>query len=362
MKIMQVNNTMNIGGIESFLMNIYRNINLQKYEFVFLTYNDEKYDFEDEILSLGGKILRISNPNKVSIFRHIYQLYSIMKKEKPDVVHCHTHFNCAYVMFAAACAGIKIRITHSHSTYAKLEKRLIKRIKWFFSRKIINFFSTNKLACSTEAGEALYNDHKFIVIPNGIDLEKYSFSESKRKELRKKYKIDDNCIVIGHVGRLDIPKNHMFLLEIFKCFLMKNENTKLILVGSGPLENKIKNYIEKAKINDKVIMMGNRNDVYDIYNMFDIFIFPSLYEGLPVTLVEAQANGLQIFASDNISHEIKISENLNFYNLKNTAEQWANNIYYNYKERIESNVVIKNSIYSINNTINELVKIYGGDN
>lgn len=359
MRILQVNNTMNIGGIENFLMNIYRNIDKNKYEFIFLTYNKEKFDYEDEIISLGGKILRISNPNSVSILTHIKELYNAIKKAKVDVVHCHTHFNCAYVMIAAKLANVQVRIAHSHSTYALLEKNLKKRIKWFVSRNIINKISTIRFACSKEAGQAIYKNKDFIVLPNGIDLKKYSYNKTIRDKLRKKFNIKSDELVVGHVGRIDTPKNHKFLIEIFYNLLKINKNKKLILIGTGPLENEVKLQINKLNIADKVILLGNRKDVYDLYNMFDVFIFPSIYEGLPLTLVEAQANGLVIIASDSISKEIKISNCIDFYSLNKKAEEWAKIVDQkkNFKHKNTLKELEKSS-YSINNTINLLEQYY----
>lgn len=358
MKIIHVNCTMNIGGIESFLMNIYRNINREENEIVFLTYSDEEFDYEKEIISMGGRIIRISNPNSVSIFKHIKQLYEVIKKENPDVVHSHTHFNCAYVMIAAYFSHVRKRICHSHSSYALLEKRILKRIKWFISRTIMKLFSTNLVACSNEAGIALYGKYKFDIIPNGIDISNYKFDMKERKKYRKQYNIKDNEVVIGHIGRIDTPKNHKFLIEVYNEYLKINKNSKLFLIGDGPLYNEINNEIKRKKLDNSIKMLGSRNDVNKILNMFDIVLFPSIYEGFPVSLVEVQANGLQAIISDVITKEIKLTDCIEFYSLKKTSKEWARKIDKDRLIRKNTQKQLKNSIYSIDTTIKKIFDIY----
>ena len=358
MKVLQVNYKMDIGGIESFLMNLYRNINPNEIEFIFLTYSNKKFDFEDEIKRMGGKIIRISDPSKVSIIRHIKELYITIKKEKVDVVHCHTYFDSAYVMFAAYLANVKIRITHSHTTFGLDKVNFFKSLKWFISRKMIKKYSTNTVACSKLAGKALFNDSDFIVIPNGIELEKYFFNDKSRKKYRKDFGIKDTTLVIGHVGRFDIPKNHKFLLEILSEIVKVNNNVKLILVGSGKLENEIKSIAKEKRLSEYIIFLGNRNDVYDIINCFDIFVFPSLYEGFPVTLVETQANGLKSLVSSNITSEVKITKCIEFYSLEKSAKAWANKILNSNKVRINTKSSMTSSNYSIEKSIKNLINLY----
>ena len=358
MKILYVNNTMNIGGIESFLMNILRNIDRKKYEIVFLTYNNETFDYEKEIEKLGSRILRISNPNKVSNLEHVKQLYKVIKEESPDVVHCHTHFNSGYVMLAASLAKIKIRICHSHSTYALLEKSITKKCKWMISKTMMKLFATDFIACSHEAGVALYGKNDFKKVTNGINMKDYQYDEKIRKEYRKTLHIKQTATVIGHVGRLDYPKNHAFLIKIYKEYLKKNPNSVLVLVGDGPLSQKIEEDIKKNHLQDHIKMLGSRNDVNKLLNVFDFLVFPSIYEGLPLSLVEVQANGIPCLISDSISKEIKLTECIEFLSLKKSAKVWATKLEKQSKKRIDTYEQMQNSEYSIKNTINELLKIY----
>lgn len=358
MKILYINNTMNIGGIESFLMNVFRNIDRDQHQITFLTYNDFKYDFEDEILKLGGKIIRISNPNNVSILKHIKELYKAIKKEQPDVLHCNTHLNSGYVLLAAKLAKIKIRICHSHSTSPALANNISKKIKLHIGRLLINTFSNKKIACSTEAGEALFGKTKFDIVTNGIEINKYKYNNKIKKEYRQQLKISEAELVIGHIGRLDTPKNHKYLLQIFNEVLKEKPDSKLILVGTGPLEQEIKKQTKKLKQEDKVLFLGNRNDVNLLLNCFDILVFPSIFEGLPVSLVEAQANGLPILASKNISKEIDITETINFLSIEENPKFWAKEILKTKTKRNNTEQKLFNSNYSIQSTIKHLINIY----
>lgn len=362
MKILQVNYKMDIGGIENFLMNIYRNIDREKYEFIFLTYHKKKFDFEDEIYQLGGKIIKISDPNKVSITNHLKELYKVIKSENVDVVHCHTYFDSAYVMLIAKIAKVKVRIVHSHTAFALTEKSKLKHLKWFISRTLINMFSTKKIACSKEAGIALYKNSEFSIIPNGIDLEKFYFNEKDRREYRRKFGFKDDELIIGHIGRFSTPKNHKFLLEIFDNYTKMNENSKLILIGDGPLFTEIKDLIDQKNLNQKVILLGNRQDVNKVINALDIIVFPSIYEGFPVTLVETQANGLRAIISSNISKEVSLTECIKFLSLDKGAEIWAREIDNLDKSRLDTKKQLEKSDFSINSTIKKLTRIYENNN
>ena len=360
MRVLQVNYKMDIGGIESFLMNICRNIKEKDINFMFLTYNDYKFDYEEELLKMNYKIIKISNPNNVSVFKHINEIYNVIKEEKIDVVHCHTYFNSAYVMIAAKLAKVKVRIVHSHTTYGLKKDIFLKRIKWCISRTLINNLSTKRIACSTEAGKSLFGNKSFEIIENGINVKDFHYDNKVRKIYRQQFKLKEDEFVIGHIGRFDYPKNHTFLLEIFEKILTIKENSKLILVGSGSLQNKKKKIAVKKNLESKVIFLGNRRDVNKILNTFDVFIFPSLYEGLPLTLVEVQANRLPILVSNNVSKEIKLTEYIQFLSLEDGASKWAEKAISLNKKRNSSKSVLEDSKYNIDNVISKLVKIYRG--
>ena len=358
MKIMQVNYKMDVGGIESFLMNVYRNIDRQNYEFIFLTYYDKPFDYEEEIINLGGRIIRISNPKNISVVKHIKEILKVLKEEHPDVVHCHTYFNSAYVLFAAYLSGIKVRITHSHTAYALGKKNILKKIKWSFSRLLIFLFATDKVACSNEAGRALFGNTKYKISSNGINLRKYFFDKSLREQFRNEWRCSPDALVIGHVGRMDIPKNHKFLIEIFSCLVKDNNNCKLVMVGTGPLEEQIKNLAKEKNLQNKIIFLGNRLDVNEILNVFDIFVFPSIFEGLPVSLIEAQANGINCLISDTISREVAITDCIHYFSLESSNNNWATEINNISVERKNTKKQLLSSCYSIETTVKNLVSLY----
>lgn len=357
-KILQVTSSMDIGGIETFLMNLLRKIDKNKYEFIFLTYKTKKFDYEDELLSLGGKIIRISSPGDVSAFKHIREIMDVIRKEKVDVVHTHTYFNSGNVVLAAKLCGVKTRIVHSHTTLGSSKFGFAKSIKWFIARAMINLFCTDRFACGKEAGYALFRNKKTTILPNGINFNSFSYSEKYRNQLKKELKIEDDYVVIGHVGRLDYPKNHKFLIEIYAEYKKINPKSKLVLVGDGNLRRELEVLVSKKKLTNDVIFLGSRHDVYKIYNMFDLFLFPSIFEGIPVTLVEAQVNGISCLVSENVPKECKLTDLITFYSLDFSAKEWAGKLNKLKTTRTNEIEKILKSDYNIDNLIKKIEKIY----
>lgn len=322
-RILQIVPNMQQGGLENFIMNLYRNINREKIQFDFLVHYKKNKYFDDEIEELGGKIYRFTLREDNNIFKYIVNLNSFFKKHKEyKVIHCHMSSIGFIVFFIAKLNGIEVRIAHSHnSNTEKTLKGFIKSILM----KPYKYFSNVNFACSQDAGKYLFRNKKFEVIPNSIDVEKFKFNKEKRKEIREKYNID-NDFVIGHIGRFNIQKNHDFLIDIFNEIVKEKLNAKLLLIGTGELESKIKEKIEILKIKDKVLFLGTRNNTNDFYQAMDCFVLPSFFEGLPVVGVEAQASGLPCVFSDEITPEIKINNNIKFVSLKECAKQWAKEI------------------------------------
>lgn len=359
MKILQVTTRMNIGGIETFLINILKKMDKEKYQFTFLTYCDEKFDYENEIIENNGKIIRISNPKKVSPLRHYKELISILKKEKYDVVHCHTYFDSAIVMMAAKKCGIPIRITHSHTTLGSMKVGLFRKLRWIFAKAMIKKYATKLVACSKEAGRALFDQERFLVIPNGIDFDRFQYNEVLRKKYRAEFGINENTVVVGHVGRLDEAKNHSFLLDIFNEYLKINTNALLVLIGSGEKEKEIISKVNQLDISKNVKMLGSQKNVNELINIFDVFVFPSIYEGLPLSVLEVQANGLFSIISDRVSKEVIVSDCIKYMSLSDSKENWAKMIDTK-KGRFDTLKVMKESIYSIEISMKMLLDLYNG--
>ena len=269
------------GGVESVVMNYYRNIDRDKIQFHFLCDEDSTDIPYDEIEKLGGKVIVI--PPYQKLFKYQKELYKIFKENKYKIVHSHINALSVFPLRIAKKAGVPIRIAHSHSTSNKKEwkKNIVKNILRPFSKVYANKF----FACTKHAGEWLFGKKiierkELNVINNAIDLKKFEFNEKMREDLRKEFGIKEDTIVIGHIGRFMKQKNHDFLIDVFNELIKKDENLILILIGQGPLLNDMKQKVRDLKIEDKVKFIGQVTDVEKYYNIMDVFLFPSIYEGL----------------------------------------------------------------------------------
>lgn len=322
-RVLHVVPNMQVGGLETFIMNIYKNIDRDKIQFDFLEHYKEESAYDEQIRSLGGNIYHFSLRNDNNIFRYIINLNKFFKEHKEyKIIHCHMESIGSLVFFIARFHGIKICIGHSHTTSAN------KNIKGFVKKMIskpFKFFTDYNFACSKEAGKYLFGKKEFEVISNAIDMKKFVFNKKIRNKLRKEFHLE-NSFVIGHVGRMDKGKNQLFLLDIFNSYQKVDPNSFLVLIGDGEDREKIVHKINNYGLNDKVLLLGIRKDVYELYSMFDMFVFPSLFEGLPLTLIEAEVNGLTCLASDNISKECIISDKIHFLDVNENALKWKDKI------------------------------------
>ncbi len=327
MKILQVIGSLNRGGAETFLMNVLRNIDRDKYQFVFLCYGDTISDYEDEAIQLGARVVRIPEFKDVGLRQHIKDIRRVIRDNKIDIVHAHTYYNSVFSLIAAKLSGIRMRIVHSHNTMSEVNPSLSKRIYFKISSLVINLLSTIRLACGDAAGRALFGSKaSFVIVNNGIEIEKFRYSEQYRSKIRKELGIEAGCIVVGHVGRFEEVKNHAFLLDIFKAFHDNNQNSKLVLVGDGPLRSAVEAKIERLELNDDVLLLGKRADVAKIYSAMDVLVFPSLFEGLPLTLVEAQVSGLRCLVSSTVDESARLTDDMHFWSLDESAAKWAGDI------------------------------------
>ena len=357
-KILEVIGSMNMGGAETLLMNIFKNIDRKKFEMIFLCYGNQKFDYEDELTNLGGKIIRISKPTS-NIFKNVKQIKKVIKDNNIDVVHCHTYFNSMYALIAAKQCKIKKRITHSHNTISEKNPSILKKIYFFVSKLVINLYSTDFLACGKEAGEALFFRNKnFRIIDNGIILDKFYYDSELREKKRKELNLPDGYQVIGHIGRFDEAKNHKFLVDLFDEYQKKHKKSILLLIGDGSLRPSIEKRIEEKNLKNKVFLLSKREDVNEIYNAMDLFLFPSLYEGLPVVLIEAQTNGLAIVASDTIDKDSDSTNTISFLSLQDSKDVWITEIEKRIGKRTDNRKLMENSKYNIKNTVKQIEEIY----
>ena len=357
-KILEVIGSMDMGGAETFLMNILKNINLNKFQLYFLCYGNKKSDYEEELKELGGIIIKIPRPS-FNIFQNIKEIKKVIKNNSIDIVHCHTYYNSMYALIAAKECGIKKRITHSHSTKSEEHPNILKRFYYCISKLVINFYSTDLLACGDDAGKSLFfKNKKFKVINNGIILSRFYYNNILRKEKRKELQIPSNYKIIGHVGRFEEVKNHKFLIDLFNKYLKEHENTILLLAGDGSLHKEIELQIKKYKLESKVRLLSKRSDVNELYNVMDLFLFPSLYEGLPIVLIEAQANGVPIVASDTIDKEVNFTDTLSFLSLKENYKRWIEEIEQRIGIRKDNRNLMENSKYNIKSTVKQIEQLY----
>ena len=269
------------GGVESVVMNYYRNIDRDKIQFHFLCDEDSTDIPYDEIEKLGGKVIII--PPYQRLFEYQKELYRIFKENNYKIVHSHINALSVFPLRIAKKAGVPIRIAHSHSTSNKKEWK--KNILKMILRPLSKLYANNYFACTEYAGKWLFGKKiverkELNVINNAIDLKKFEFNENTRKALREELGIKDDTLIIGHVGRFMKQKNHEFLVEVFNEVYKKNQNTLLILIGQGPLLSEIKQKAINLNIEDKIKFIGQVTDIEKYYNIMDIFLFPSIYEGL----------------------------------------------------------------------------------
>lgn len=356
-KIIHVIGSMNIGGAETFLMNVLKNIDTDKYELIFLCYGGSENDYEYDIEKLGGRIVKISEPRKVGYIKHMKELKNLFINENPDIIHAHTYYNSAFSILIAKRLGIKIRITHSHSMKSDVRENLMQGIYKLITKHIINNYSNVFLSCGEEASKNIfYKGKKIEIIYNGINTNEFIFSEEERVAKRKELGIKDDEFVIGHVGRFAEVKNQAFIVNVFTKYLKKNPNSKLIFVGDGPLINNIREMVNKNGIEEKVLFLGKRRDVNKLYNAMDIFIFPSLFEGFPVTLIETQVNGLKALVSDKVDSKVKKTDYIQFFNINDNILSVINLIEISKNERNKYKSDIKE--FDIKNTVSKICEIY----
>lgn len=349
------------GGVEAVVMNYYRNINKNEIQFDFICDEDSTNIPYEEINSLGGKVILI--PPYQKVFKYQKELKRVLEEGNYKIVHSHINALSVFPLKAAKKAGVPIRIAHSHSTTNKKEwkKNFLKSILKPFSK----VYATNYFCCTEHAGRWLFGNKEFdkgnvYIINNAIDIEKFKFNENIRIKKRAELGISKDITVYGHIGRFVDQKNHKFLIEVFSEIHKLNKNTKLIMVGKGPLEDDIKKQIKELNIEDDVLMLGQRLDANELYQVFDVFLFPSLYEGLGMVLVEAQASGCYCIASTCVPKVAKMTDLVEFESLDSTYE-WVklaesiNNKKCN--RAIFSNIITKKG-YNIKNEVKSLEEIY----
>lgn len=348
------------GGVEAVVMNYYRHIDKTKIQFDFICDSDSTNIPYDEIKKLGGRVILC--PPYQKIFKYIKELKRIFKDNNYKIVHSNINALSVFPLYAAKKAGINIRIAHSHSTSNKKERKktLVKNcLKPFSKRYATDFFSCTEHAGRWLFGDKTFNDGNVMVVNNGIDLDKYLFDEEVRIKKRKELNFKNTDIVIGHIGRFMKQKNHDFIIDVFKKLYEKNNNYKLILLGQGPLQHEIVQKVKALNLENVVFFLGQKDDANKYYQAMDLFLFPSLYEGLGMVTIEAQTSGLPCIVSTEIPQIARVSNNIKFIDLNCPIEKWVDEIISSYsKNRKVDLKIIKESGYDIKNEAKKLERKY----
>ncbi len=367
-RILHVVGGMNRAGVEMWLMNILRRIDRTQFQMDFLVHSNQHYAFTDEIKSLGSQIIpcpELSRPWLYAAdFKRIIQQYGPY-----DIVHSHSHYFGGFVMWLAKQASIPIRIVHGHLDSSSYESHLSfsrslyrSSMKWLISR-----YANHRIACSEQSALDLFGlswHQGGIILPYGIDLAPFE-QTIDANELRAELNIPDDVFTIGHVGRFDIQKNHTFLLDIVAEIVKKDPNIRLLAVGDGALRSDIEQKIDRLNLRDYVILTGVRSDTGQLMqNVMDVFLFPSLYEGLSLVTLDAQAAGLPCVFSDVVSEKADVVNSLMYrMSLTQSVSAWAEAVLsLRYKKlgvsKLDSLNAMKQSRFNIDNNVQELSDLY----
>lgn len=331
MKVAEYIGIFGTGGIEHVVLQLFQHINHQKFDIDFVIDFWQEVACEEEIYSNNGRIRSIfpAAGEVTKAYQKVlkaWHFYRLLKKEKYDIVHMHLSYPSTLLYcFIAKLAGVRVRVVQSHASNYGDIGRVYRKISEL-ARKFFLPSATHLLAVSHEAGKWMFGNRKYDILSNGIEVDKFTYSESDREHLRKHYNLDEETLVIGHVGRFSFAKNHEFLVDIYKEILKKQSNAMLLLIGEGILKEDIVRRIEQLGIRDKVLMVPFTSSVAQYYQMMDAFVFPSRYEGFGIAALEAQVSGLPVWISNEVPKEVELTDNIYSLSLDKTAEEWANNI------------------------------------
>lgn len=320
-RVLQVLGSLQRGGAETMVMNVYRQIDKNKLQFDFLVKEKVSNGYEEEVKQLGGRVLYVESPKNIGVISYINRIRKIIKENGPYcAVHSHMNIMSGLIMLGSLLAGVKKRISHSHSTSFPNSKgvKVIGKI-------LIHLFCNKRIACGELAGKALFGCSDYKVIHNGIDIDKFLLeSIIEKRALREKLHMNNNKVQLCHIGRFADVKNHVFIIKLAFGLKSKGIPFELHLLGDGELLNDIKRQANELDLQE-VIFHGSVNNANEYIKACDVFILPSKYEGLPVTLVEAQSAGIHCLISNNITKEVDFKLGLITY-LSLDVDDWVREI------------------------------------
>ncbi len=361
-KILMVMGNTRMGGVQAFILNVLQNIDLNKFQIdIAINFYAEQNGIENECRKYGCKfyILPYFKLYNYCTFKRAWRKFLL--ENSYDIVYAHATNSASIFLKEAKSLGIKT-IAHSHSAGYRggIVERFVKKI----FAKNVGKFADYWFACSEIAAKRLYgtsyHDYKnYYLIPNAINVDKYLFNSNIRNEIRRQLNIDDSVLLCGHVGTFSRPKNHKFLIDIFTEISHMKSNVKLLCCGAGSLMEDVKEYAKKCGVLDNIIFAGVVNNVHEYMMAMDIFIFPSIFEGFPVSILECQSAGLPITMSDTITSEVDLSDLVCRKSLTQSAHEWAETaIRKRSKERCKYNAIIGKTQYNIKTSISVLESLF----
>lgn len=324
-RVLHIVSAMNRGGAETLLMNVYRNIDKAKVQFDFISHHQESCDYDNEIEAMGGRIYRIKSLGQQGPFSYVRTLKRIMGENQYVAVHSHTDYQSGFPALAAKYAGVKKRICHSHSNLRT--NGLKEKMLYQLFRAVIHYAATDYCACSDVAARSLFGEKNGVhILKNGIDMSDY-INMSSGRSVREELGIADDAKIIGHVGNFSDTKNQAFILKVVKKLVKEDSNIVAVLVGDGPLKSTIEAEAKKLGINQHIRFLGIRTDIARLMKTFDVFLFPSLFEGFGIVAIEAQCAGTPCVASDTVPQTTDMGLHLITYvNLEDDITIWMNEI------------------------------------
>ncbi|MGE7760180.1 glycosyltransferase family 1 protein [Peribacillus sp. NPDC097895] len=368
-RVLHIVSSMDRGGAETIIMNIYRNLDREKVQFDFVTHSNKKEDFEDEIIRLGGNLFKIPSLGKVGPISYLKELNRIMSSHPYQAVHAHTDYQAGFPALAAKIAGIKIRICHSHSNNWAKGNHFKERFTLKALQTIMKISANRFCGCSPEAAQFMFGKQrvkngKVTILKNGINVNDFAETNiNSRDSIIREFGLSEDVKIIGHVGRFSDSKNHLFILHFFKALLKKDKSFMILLIGDGPLKLEIEKKAAALGIKDRIRFLGVRKDIPRLMKAFDVFLFPSIFEGFGIAALEAQGSGTPCIMSDTLSKSIDMGLGLtSFISLQEPLEVWCEEVINSLLIATPDTETIKRRIstngYDIQGNVRDWLKLY----
>lgn len=358
-RILFISQYLNRNGTEAFMMSVFRGIDRTRFCADFLLYSQQETDYSREVVANGGRIFRVPSrrENPIGWYKSLFLFFKKHHKEYSAIHFCGNSVNAMAPIVMAWMFRIPIRIVHAHNS--SCQGRSVE-IQHKLNRDMAYCMSNVHYACSSAAAKWFFKDKDAEIVKNGIDLDKFKYDTQLRQSKRHELGIEDDCVVIGHVGRFVPEKNHALLIDIFKQYVALVPTARLMLVGNGPLLNEMQSKVKELGLEDSVLFLKERSDVNELMQAMDVFVMPSVFEGAPYVLIEAQAAGLPCLISNRINQDICLTSYVKSEGIEVAPDVWASQIssMLGTHRRTSDQSDIISAGYSIKDTIRKLEKIY----